>query len=282
MEPKKVVVISDTHLGYEMCDYAALNSFLEELQKKTDVTDLVLLGDIVDMWRRDASGVFLENRDTMNRILDLPKSIHVHYVAGNHDYHVHHLRNVKTYFRYPMEFSRELNITDGQYTYRFMHGYEFEYGSEDEEPIMYMVMNALCHLMSDGEGSIEEEVWGLTTKTWSEITYFFSMITRRKKHRIQDAARRLQSTPETRLKDNMKELNRRAFEKQGGKPNEILVYGHTHHPFINRKENVVNTGSWVTDATVHNTYVELSGGKPRLFVFGGAEITERMDGPETK
>jgi UDP-2,3-diacylglucosamine pyrophosphatase LpxH len=275
MEQKKIVVISDTHLGSETCDRAALNDFLDGLKKDPLASDLVLLGDIVDMWRRDASGVFLENRDTIDRILDLPKSIQVHYVAGNHDYHVHRYRNSKPYFRYPLEFSRELSIVDGQFTYRFIHGYELEYGQEHEEPVMYMVMDALCRVMSDGEGSLEDEVWGISTKTWSEVAYFFSMITRRKKYRIKMATRRLQNAPETRLADNMREIEKKAYDRLMGRPDEILVFGHTHHPFINEEENVVNVGSWVTDAAVHDTYVELSGGKPRLFVFGGNEITER-------
>ena len=59
-------------------------------------------------------------------------------------------------------------------------------------------------------------------------------------------------------------------------PGEIL-FGHTHKAFVNKKENVVNSGSWVTDAVIHNTYVELTQGKPRLLVFGGQEITERVE-----
>jgi predicted phosphodiesterase len=59
------------------------------------------------------------------------------------------------------------------------------------------------------------------------------------------------------------------------KKGEILVFGHTHHPFINETENVANTGCWVKDSTVHNTIIELSGGKPKLSIFEGREITER-------
>ena len=51
----------------------------------------------------------------------------------------------------------------------------------------------------------------------------------------------------------------------------------THHPFINTKEDLVNSGSWVNDASPHNTYVVLEGGKPRLFVFGGGEILKRLE-----
>ena len=46
---------------------------------------------------------------------------------------------------------------------------------------------------------------------------------------------------------------------------------------MKKAENVVNSGSWVKDAAITNTYVELSGGKPRLFVFGGNEVTDRKE-----
>lgn len=281
MEHKKVVIISDLHLGYERCDKVSLNSFLDVLQKDNDVTDLVLLGDVVDMWRRDASGVFLENRGIVNKIIALQERIRVHYIAGNHDYHVLHLKNTKQYFSYPLEFKENLNITDGQYTYRFVHGYEFEYGSRKHNPTMHRVMNALCRVMSDGEGYIEDNVWGLVTKGWSEINYFFSTILLFRKRQVKSITTELQDSPEIRLKDKIKDVERRAYEMQGGKPNEILIFGHTHQPFINKQENVVNTGSWVTDAAVYNTYVELSEGKPRLFIFGKEEITKRVNLPKS-
>ncbi|MGA2523825.1 MAG: hypothetical protein ABSF65_06690, partial [Candidatus Bathyarchaeia archaeon] len=59
--------------------------------------------------------------------------------------------------------------------------------------------------------------------------------------------------------------------------NEVLVFGHTHRPFVNKDENLANTGSWVTTVPIHNTFVRIEGGKPKLFVFEGAEITERAD-----
>ena len=54
----------------------------------------------------------------------------------------------------------------------------------------------------------------------------------------------------------------------------ILIFGHTHLSFINKAENVC-IAVLVKDAAIHNTSVELSGGKPKLFIFGGEEITER-------
>jgi predicted phosphodiesterase len=78
------------------------------------------------------------------------------------------------------------------------------------------------------------------------------------------------------LKSGPSDVERKAIASK--KTGEILAFGHTHHPFINTKGNVANCGSWVTDAPVHSTYVKLEAGKPRLFVFGGKEITERVQG----
>ena len=41
-------------MGYENSDKASFNNFLEQLLKDAEITDLVLLGDIVDMWRSDS------------------------------------------------------------------------------------------------------------------------------------------------------------------------------------------------------------------------------------
>ena len=118
----KVVVTSDHHLGYAGADKRAFNAFLDYIGEEGDVTHLVLLGDVVDMWRRDASGVFLENDDTVQKILALKSRLKVYYVAGNHDYHVLQLQN---YF-YIFEFRENPTLKDGQVTYRFLHGYEFD------------------------------------------------------------------------------------------------------------------------------------------------------------
>jgi predicted phosphodiesterase len=98
------------------------------------------------------------------------------------------------------------------------------------------------------------------------------MIDRGRKRRI---AEMLQLGPEERLIETLKGVERKA--RSTVQPKEVLIFGHTHRPFVNKAENLANTGSWITAAPIHNTYVRLEGGKPRLFVFEGAEITERAD-----
>jgi UDP-2,3-diacylglucosamine pyrophosphatase LpxH len=237
----KIIVVSDVHLGTEDSDENAFNEFLSSLHDDDDVTDLVLLGDIVDMWRRDASGVFLENMSTMKVIKDLQSKITVHWVAGNHDYHLLKLKNRAPFYHYPFEFKETLELVDRDHTYRFMHGYEFEYG--DEVDFMRPILDMFCHVMSD------------------------SLMMR---------ASGLHAGPDIRLKDKLGDVEKGAYDNLRGNPGQLLIFGHTHHPFISQGNNLINTGSWVKSANPCNTYVELKGGIPRLFVFRGEEIKNRQ------
>jgi len=259
----KVVVTSDQHLGYQNSDKASFKRFLNQLEQDPTVTDFVLLGDVVDMWRRDASGVFSENRDILEIVIALKEKMNVYYVAGNHDFHVLQLLN----HNYPFTFLKDLTINDERWTYKFLHGWEFD--PEQEPPIM----EALCRVMSDEAGNFESGAWAALTRDWSDFKYFLSLPF--EKERIREKTERLQLNPETRLQSTIGSIEKRACASV--QPGEILVFGHTHKPFVNDKENVVNSGSWVTDAAVHNTYVELTQGKPRLLVFGGQEIQERVE-----
>lgn len=263
----KVVAVSDQHLGYGNSDKIAFNQFLDKVAKDEEVTDLVLLGDVVDMWRRDSSGVFLENRETMNKIMNLKQRVNLYYVAGNHDFHVLRLQN----FAYPFNFQPSVALHDGSYTYCFVHGYEFD--PLQEEPLM----EGLCHVMSDATGNFESEIWGAVTASWTDVDFVVNWIFRTRKNRIRKRVEDLQKPPGERLKDTIGQVEKSACERAKIlQPNGILVFGHTHRPFVNTTETVVNSGSWVTDASPHNTYVELANGKPRLLIFGGNEITDRI------
>jgi len=252
-------------LGYANSDKAAFNAFLDELAQENDVTHLVLLGDFVDMWRRDASGVFLEGYDTIAKLLALKsRGVEVVYVAGNHDYHVLDLTNPG----YPIKFSKELVLNDGSVNYRLVHGYEFD----PEQKIPSMAF--LCRVMSDTGGALENHLW----TDFNSLNSIFSKIEPGFiKADIGAVAERLHRPPEDRLKESLGHINSTACKQV--KPGEILIFGHTHVPFINKEENVVNTGSWVKDSNPYDTYVELKDGKPHLYVYGPPkrEITERTD-----
>jgi len=275
----KVVVVSDVHLGYDCSDRDKFDQFLDHLSQDSDATHFVLLGDIVDMWRRDASGVFLESHGLLEKILALTKKMKVYFLAGNHDYHLRHLVNNNKPGRfYPIQFIPDpsynvendpekehtgfvLNDEDSNCQYLFKHGWEYD--PEQHRP----VMESMCHVMSDDAGDVESTVWSVLTqgpKEW--LVWLKSHVEPDLRQQIRD----VQIRPEDRLKDSLGQVEQNACKDV--KPNQVLVFGHTHIPFVNTKENVANTGSWVTDAADrYDTYVELSNGKPRLFVFGGPQ-----------
>jgi UDP-2,3-diacylglucosamine pyrophosphatase LpxH len=257
-----IVVTSDHHLGYESSDKAAFNAFLDQILGDTSVTHFVLLGDVVDMWRRDASGVFLENRDTFDRIAALSESVQVHYVAGNHDFHVLQLQD----HSYAFDFVESLSLSEGGRNYRFVHGYQFD--DLQQKPLM----EALCRVMSDTAGDFETGAWATLTRDWSDLHYFISLLF--EKRSVRKEVEMLQLPPKLRLAGTLGDVERAACSSvQAG---EVLVFGHTHRPFINESGTVANAGSWVKDDPVHNTYVRLEAAGPRLFVFGGGEILDRV------
>ena len=81
-----IIAVSDLHLGDLASNRTGFLSFIEDfLKPKCDeITDLVLLGDILDLWRRNCSRVILDNLDILNDVCSL--GFHIHYIVGNHDF----------------------------------------------------------------------------------------------------------------------------------------------------------------------------------------------------
>jgi hypothetical protein len=48
---------------------------------------------------------------------------------------------------------------------------------------------------------------------------------------------------------------------------EVLIFGHTHSPFCEPENGVVNTGSWKKQPCRDYEYLEISGGQPKLKTF---------------
>jgi UDP-2,3-diacylglucosamine pyrophosphatase LpxH len=252
----------------------SFNSFLGSLRNDDELTDLVLLGDIVEMWHRDSSGVFLESMDTMELLKQLQPRVQVHWVAGNHDYHLLKLKNRAPHYHYPFNFVETLELVDGDHTYRFMHGYEFEYGNETK--FIRPILEVLCHVMSDSDGVPKDDVWAYLARKMSDVQYAV-IAERGDEGKLKISTGSLDEGPEIRLKNRIEAIEKLAHTEVKERPGHILVFGHTHNPFISQDEHLVNTGSWVKEGNPHNTFVVLKGGRPRLFVYGGKEITDRKN-----
>jgi UDP-2,3-diacylglucosamine pyrophosphatase LpxH len=259
----KVLVATDQHLGYANSDVASFENFLDYVSGRSDVGTLAILGDLVDMWRRDVSGLLLEERKSMDKLVELSSSMKVSFIVGNHDYHLRELED----HGYPFQFLESMAPIDvGPLSYKFMHGWEFD--PEQQPPIM----EALCHNLSDTDGVERTEVYRAFTGLEDKLEALLQL------HGGMDGfIDHLLQGPESRLEAVLPSVEKTAYSSL--KPGERLVFGHTHKPFVSADERLVNAGSWVTDAPVHNTFVELDGVQVRLYVFsdgGIREITDRM------
>lgn len=223
----------------------------------------MILGDFVDMWRRDASGLFLQFYDVVEKLLELKKKMNVYCVGGNHDFHLNKL----TLPVYPLYFQRDLILSSGSTTYVLKHGWEFD--PEQREPVMEL----LCMNFSDQAGTLRSGAWKLLQGIKSDIDNSVKDLL--KIHKGGDAyLQNLMMPPSKRLAKSFTDVEKNAISSvQRG---QILVFGHTHKPFVNAAGNVANSGSWVSDETTTNTWVELDGIKIKVMQHGVGDITAQV------
>lgn len=250
-----IIAVSDVHLGYEKCNK---NDFLRFLARcdSMDIDHLVLLGDIIDFWRRNNAKIATENADILAKIADLNVK-KIHYVPGNHDYYLLKL-NERYEENYPFTVSKFLRLEDGGSKFYFIHGYELEVLA-NLEPLSIENYEKFSEKMC-----FTEDVLGwFASNLWSILERGDS---------IGGRISAMKKTPHER-KDIDKVYNlavsEAAYMLLGMKPGEKLVFGHTHRPFLTKKRNVVNTGSWVDELSknAQNSYVEISKGEIELKFF---------------
>lgn len=268
----KIVITSDQHLGYEHSNVNDFVNFLDFILARNDVQSLVLLGDLIDMWRRDVSGLFLCFSEITKKLLELRDSrkTDVYIVAGNHDYHLLKLQTKDYKFRFYQELpSLPPTFNDGSITkisanrkYIFKHGWEFDLAQHP------LVMEALCHNMSDTAGHARSSIYNILQiakdqfdEELKEIIDFHN----ERKGYVQN----LLLPPEERLKSYLGDVEKKAYASVN--EGETLVFGHTHRPFISSDGKVINTGSWVADAEIHNTFVEIEDKEAKVFQFIDAQ-----------
>lgn len=261
---QKVVVTSDQHLGYEHSNDNDFRNFLDYISTRDDVKSLVLLGDIIDMWRRDVSGLFLCFSDVIKRLLDLreSKKIDIWIVAGNHDYHLLKLEGqdyrFKFYQELPADDTGMIITTSGNRKYIFKHGWEFDLAQHP------LIMEAMCHNMSDSAGHARSSIYNILQTAKDQFDKDLKDII--EFHDKNDGyVQNLLLPPERRLKSYLGDVERKAYTSVN--PGQTLIFGHTHRPFISSDSTVLNTGSWVSDSEYPNTFAELDEKEMRLYQF---------------
>lgn len=251
-----ILVISDLHLGYKKSNDEEFLNFLKDYHNQ-DIDHLVLLGDILDFWRCKSSKIITRHEDILSKLSDLSDKIY--YIAGNHDYYILHLKEIFGH-NYPFKFSKDLRLKNNGEMFYFMHGYELEVLST-LDPLTIELYEKFSHRMCFSE----DVVGGIAGLLWDMY--------QNSRRRVNGVMEELKKNPQKRKKIcKVYELavSERRYPLLNIKPDEKLVFGHTHRPFINKDQTVVNTGSWVDELPAkeyQNSYVEISRGNIKLNFF---------------
>ncbi len=270
-----IIVVSDTHLGYCNSNSKAFENFLDHLLQRDDVKILIILGDFIDMWRRDASGLFLEFNSILGKILSLTNKIEVRCVAGNHDYHLLKLTSDDNYpfnKEYHLKFEENLQLDIEGIKYMFMHGYEFD--PSQWKPVMEL----LCENFSDEAGQIRSDIWRLLKLMRKDFVNFWLYLLKNHKGSYKSYVKNLKRPPNKRDNFNITGVEERALKylKEKIPSVERLIFGHTHRPFVSATMNLANSGSWVNDEQTYNTYLEIDGKDIHLMQYSGVDITNKF------
>lgn len=122
--PRYSVVLSDLHFGDSRCSFHSMKTataFVDRLQKYKPVTEIILLGDIIDLqlanWAQAVEGKFLDGprkravgfRYFINFLLEQTGCKSVIYVPGNHDYRVFDYHSIEKSLLTPLREGRKLS-----------------------------------------------------------------------------------------------------------------------------------------------------------------------------
>ena len=266
----KAIIISDVHVGYEKSNAAAFADFLSDCISKgiSKEYSLFILGDLWDLWRKHDIIYSKESDDILSLVNQFKE---VYYLPGNHDHIIldaaqnypdFNCYNIGKYFR----------IKSGNNNFFLVHGHELEVISKliSMKVSEYdKISDQLCR-MNDTEGKIasylHETFHKVFTKGQPQITDFLQIAEQRQ---------------------GMDAIDKFAKSKAkylllGMQLNDILIFGHTHRPYNDIHNSVVNTGGWLANMMVpkwfeeeygqdnacSGWYVEIDNGEYKLVPYG--------------
>ena len=161
-----IIVVSDLHLGDPLSNRAGFKQFIDEFLKprSDEISHLILLGDILDFWRRDSPTVLLNNLELLNSISSL--GFQAVYVVGNHDFTMteygltrHGIDVQDVAADNPTNFTvcKEYQTSNGGKNFRFIHGHQINYWFA--LPFYETFSRAMCD--TDKQVSERADVWSM-------------------------------------------------------------------------------------------------------------------------
>jgi UDP-2,3-diacylglucosamine pyrophosphatase LpxH len=272
----KAIIVSDLHLGYEKCNATALIDFLADNISKgiSKEYSLFILGDLWDLWRKHDI-IYSRESDAVLSLVNQFKD--VYYLPGNHDHiTLDAAQNYPDFSCYNI--AKFFRIKSGENNFFLVHGHELEVLSKliSLKPSEYdKISDELCR-MNDTEGNIA-----------SYLHEMFHKVFKQGQPQITDF---LQTAEQRQGMDAIDKFakSKAKYPLLGMQINDILIFGHTHRPYIDIENRVVNTGAWTADMlipkwfeeeygqdkTCAGWYVEINNGEYKLLPYGLRPKTE--------
>ncbi|MHA1423896.1 MAG: metallophosphoesterase [Candidatus Thorarchaeota archaeon] len=278
------IVVSDVHLGYDSkCNVKAFEDFISELENPTGrvlqqnetLSNLILIGDILDLWRRGNEELLNQYSDLLRKLHDLPTVTNKYWIWGNHDYEtcLRPLIAKGIYNEFVLTDILHLPETSDSLPngnrYCFIHGHQLVFGRKGYE----LAGATLCNA-GDLSGGMMSHTWDdltkLKAKTWNPIgnwfrKKFFEYIQKEPDDRYEDPVtgwiqKRIwnyyyeKKAIDLENEDSVRDVAANEVQLE---TDEILFFGHTHVKWDGMR--VANTGSWYTTADNYYYCIDNSG-----------------------
>lgn len=257
-----IVAVSDVHLGMKGAKENEFAEFLEYL-KDRKVRHLVLLGDIIETWRRNFTEAVTDCSGILSILKEMAEETQVHYVAGNHDYYLLNL-NGDLKDQFPFNVEKQVIIRSKEQEFFFFHGYQLEVLCNPFYRSMkrYETFCEYMCLAGDDAGNAAEKLWELILSKrslWNSLKKFPS--------EPRSALMSMRQPPEIRIRNYQKHNIFGPIRELAGAdtrhcllhmhPEQYLIYGHTHEAYVDDSRRVANTGSWGLGEEHKLEYIEI-------------------------
>ncbi|MFW9805637.1 MAG: metallophosphoesterase [Candidatus Thorarchaeota archaeon] len=189
-----IIAIADLHLGSQISNKSGFIDFIHEFLEpnQDDISRLVFLGDILDLWRNSNSQVLSQNMDVLRELncLDMKKN----YLTGNHDYAILNLLGNNVVAESPnstgvldqVSETLELNVDGLQL--KFTHGHQIDYWSA--LPFYEIFSQSLCFVDSKDED---------LSDAWNIIYRFAESLPEKTRTQVRSLTKDIQSEIEQKL-----------------------------------------------------------------------------------
>jgi UDP-2,3-diacylglucosamine pyrophosphatase LpxH len=138
-EPRLIVIVSDLHIGGSEAPFfnkKGFNHFVDSVLKarESEISHLILLGDIVDLWWKPTIEVV---RESTNLLLELSNlDMKKYYLIGNHDFDFKNTYPIEIDFeiieglsstKSSIEMVYDSTLRSGGRDFKFIHGHQISY-----------------------------------------------------------------------------------------------------------------------------------------------------------